>query len=205
MIRTTVINGVGSGILIDVDTRQFFVTAKHLFQAEDPPHSLRAPRQLDMHVKGRWVTYPVCKFGWRTDLDMAVIEFDWKVSMPPIELGTSDTWLGQDLVILGFPNGLFCDGPDDTLPIAGRAILSRIAQDSIMLIQCAAFHGFSGGPVVDMTDLSAPKVIGIISQYYAGPTPMKYAQGHDVPTGFVECVHMDIALDIIENQMLIIG
>lgn len=30
---------------------------------------------------------------------------------------------------------------------------------------------------------------------------MEYAQGFKVPTGFVRCVKMNVALDVIENRM----
>ena len=200
MIYTPGGGGIGSGILIDVNDQQFFVTAKHVFGPTGPTGRLSIPSQLSMHVKGKWVDYQICRLGV-SDADLAVVQFDWEVEMPPIQLGDEGTFLGQDLVILGFPTGLHINGPDDTIPIAGRGTLSKIGENGHILVQCNAFHGFSGGPVVSMTDPKLPLVIGIISRYHEGRTPMDYAAGHPVPTGFVVCVQMTEALDVIKNRM----
>lgn len=199
MIRN---RGIGSGILIDKDEKQFFVTAKHMVQASDAPDDLCSPSHLDMHMRGRWFRFPVSRFG-TAGTDLAVIEFEWIAEMHPIAIGSGGTVLGQDLIILGFPDGVHGEVDGDTLPIAGRATLSRLPTNTHdhFLIQCNAFHGFSGGPVVDMSNPQLPKVIGLISRYLSGKTPMEYASGHPVPTGFVQCVNIDQALDVIENGM----
>ncbi len=203
MIRT---RGVGSGILIDEDGKQFFVTAKHMFQAPEAPDRLCTPSHLDIHMRGRWIRFPVVRFG-TAETDLAVIDFDWNAPMHPVAIGADRTILGQDLVILGFPDGHHSEIEGDTVPMAGRATLSRVPTNTHdhFLIQCNAFHGFSGGPVVYMSNLLLPKVVGIISRYLEGKTPMQYAKGHPVPTGFVQCVKIDEALDVINNRMLAVA
>lgn len=197
MIRTS---GIGAGILIDINEQQFFVTAKHMFEPENAPGNVSTPLHLDMNVRGRWFSQPVIRFGV-SDADLAVLELDWDAPWHPITLGSDGVILAQDLFILGFPDGLYNVAFDvkDTMAIVGRATLSG-ANSDCLLIQCNAFHGFSGGPVVDMTT-TTPKVVGIISQYHSGRTPLQYANGHPVPTGFVECVPIEKALDVINNRM----
>lgn len=208
LCRTRMIRnrGTGSGILIDQGDQQFFVTAKHMFEREDAPDGPRTPSHIDMHMRGQWVRFPVARFG-TAETDLAVIDFEWIAPMHPIEIGPGVTALGQDLVILGFPDGVHGEVDGDTLPIAGRATLSRLPTitHDYFLIQGNAFHGFSGGPVVDMSNPELPKVIGIISRYLSGKTPMEYAKGHPVPTGFVKCAKMDEALDVIENRMQVVA
>lgn len=164
LCRTRMIcnRGIGSGILIDKDEKQFFVTAKHMVQASDAPDDLCSPSHLDMHMRGRWFRFPVSRFG-TAGTDLAVIEFEWIAEMHPIAIGSGGTVLGQDLIILGFPDGVHGEVDGDTLPIAGRATLSRLPTNThdYFLIQCNAFHGFSGGPVVDMSSPNCPRLSGL--------------------------------------------
>ena len=50
-----------------------------------------------------------------------------------------------------------------------------------------------------MSEGDVPLVIGVISEHDTETTKMEYAQGFKVPTGFVRCVKMNVALDVIEN------
>lgn len=156
---------LGTGILIDYNEQQFLVTSKHLCQSLDDSERLCEPIQLDMHAEGRWRTYPVQDYGWADD-DLAVIKLGLFAQLFPISLGFGQVTLGQEVFILGFPNRHAQVGPPpsyDTVPLVGRGTLSSLGGAEHFLVQCNAFHGFSGGPVVSMSEGDMPLVIGVIS------------------------------------------
>lgn len=187
-----------TGILIDRNEQQFLVTSKNLFQSFDSPDLLcEPPLQLDMHVDGQWQSITIEEYG-STPFDLAVLRLATPIPSLPISMGFRDVTLGQEVFFLGFPNGHPDIGPpleSDAVPLIGRGTLSNLGeQSSFFLMQCNAFRGFAGGPVVSMSNQDLPHVIGIVCDYDRWSDKPEDDIGLEVPTGFVMCLKMNVAL-----------
>jgi hypothetical protein len=163
----------GSGFTVDVDGRQYIITAKHVVSTVKDNDSIRVHR-LDgwkaVHVKVLRCDDPV---------DIAVLIPDKQVTLNyPLEPSAAGMQLGQDTYFLGYPFGeLFSDvnyekvGNHISIPFIKKAIWSASLQTSngsIIFLDGHNNPGFSGGPIV-FRDFGQSgyvmKVAGVISGY----------------------------------------
>ena len=196
-------NRHSTGILIDYDQEQFLVTSKSIFETQDPPHFIcEPPLQIEMHVNGEWQSFTIEEYGW-TQFDLAALRLSTRLHSPPISLGFREVTLGQEVFFLGFPNGHPNIGPppvSEAVPLVGRGTLSNLGeQSSFFLMQCNAFHGFAGGPVVSMSNQDLPHVIGVVCEYDRWTYKLEDDAGFEVPTGFVMCLKMNVALVAVQQ------
>jgi len=178
-ITTNIINRVfhikignkeGSGFAIEVDNRQYLITARHLVDG------LKDGDTIEIHHENKWKTVKVKPFFPQIkEVDVAVLVLPVQIAPPlPIDLSLSGLVLAQDMYFLGFPYGLFMEGrPIDNffpLPFVKKGICSGMAkapQDySVVFIDGYNNPGFSGGPIVFIdTQTKKLKIGGVVSAY----------------------------------------
>lgn len=158
-VRTNIITRVfrieygaksGSSFTIDVDDRQYLITAKHLVPGIQEGDSIRLLRRKDT-----WVTLEVkLIFCDSPDVDIVALALPEQISPSfPVVPTMDGIFLGQDVFFLGFPYGLatYQDGWSP-IPFVKKGILSMIDRSSddrvILHIDGLGNPGFSGGPVV---------------------------------------------------------
>jgi S1-C subfamily serine protease len=162
-------NSTGTCFTIDVDNKQYIVTAKHLVE------NISAQSTVDMFYDEQWKKIDITLIGHgQNDIDISVLSTDFQLSptlpLPPTSAGII---YGQDVYFLGFPYGMFSQ-PGDIMrnfpmPFVKKAILSNIsAINNVQIFSLDGQNnpGFSGGPVVFKSlDSNDYKVAAVISGY----------------------------------------
>ena len=136
----------GSCFTIDVDNRQYIVTARHVVESFTGQGTIRI-----MHEQ-QWKELQVKLIGHGADhIDISVLSADFLIS-PAVSLTLTATGLifAQDVYFLGFPYNLAGDETGSLvnrnfpLPLAKKAIVSQISKTHIFL-DGYNNPGFSGG------------------------------------------------------------
>ena len=169
---------VATGFVIDVDARQYLVTAKH-FVPNAVDHIA-----LDLLHDGIWKTIDAKLVGHAPGkIDITVL------TLPQIMVGSDHVLLpdmggmilGQEAFFLGFPYGLFGQIGDLNsnypVPFVKRATVSSVSVSengpAIVFLDGHNNKGFSGGPVIfKENDLGNFKVAAVISGYRFSNEPI---------------------------------
>jgi S1-C subfamily serine protease len=159
-------NQAGTCFAIDVEDKQYLVTAAHLLA----PNKEQNPQPLIMHDK-QWKAVPCSFLGCAPNsIDIAVFALENRVADSDLKLipTSLNTYLSQDIYFLGFPYGLRCDlgaaNADFPIPLVRKGCLAKIAtpDQDFMILDARNNPGFSGGPVIFLTE-GKIGVAGVIS------------------------------------------
>ena len=215
-IRTT--EAFGTGFTIELDDRQYFVTAKHVLGDVLPATIGILSGQLT------WEEIPVSVIGQTNDqVDVAVLTADRQLAEPSkLKVGVSNVGMGQEIRFLGFPLGLemieiplIRQGP---LPLIKAGTLSGVRHfqqgSSIMelIIDAAGNPGYSGGPVVlprvgnsDKDGVVTWHIAGVITSRIAERVPVHNHAGNAIgfvpmDAGIVRATSIDAAKEVIRSN-----
>ena len=156
----------GTCFTIDVDGRQYIVTARHVVDG------IQGKDSIDLYHEGIWKMLPT-KIAWlsQSEQDIAILSPEIQVSPThPLEPSSAGMVLGQDVYFCGYPYGLNIEvDPDKNrgfpLPLVKKGVISGMFEE-YMLIDAINNPGFSGGPVVfAMPQSNSFRVAGVISGY----------------------------------------
>jgi len=193
---------------LDVDGRQYIVTARHVVPNAADTLLVR------VHYNRQWQDLQCQVVGLATgEVDIAVLAPPHQLSPAHIfEPTTREMYLSQDAYFLGFPYGLHSEvgeiNGNFPLPLVKKACVSMlafgVAETKLMLLDGHNNPGFSGGPVVyaPPSQLAATRVAGVISGYhhhwesvYLGDdkTDLKYKYN----TGIIVVYSIDYAIELI--------
>ena len=197
-------NKAGTCFTIDVEGRQYLITAKHLVQ------SIQKPYVVQIYRDDEWKDLHVDLVGHGAKcVDLTVLAAGWQISPPhPLEPTIAGLGLGQDVLFLGFPYGIASDSGNINnrfpFPLVKKGIVSALFQDDAndLLLDGHNNPGFSGGPVVYEDTEGALKVAGVVSGYLSKPEPVYDKQGatvlqHNYNTGIVRVTSIMHAVDLI--------
>lgn len=165
--------GTASAFTIEVDGRQYIITAKHAVA------SLPEEASIEYERANKWVRLPVHIYKCEDPTDIAVLVPPYQVTTAfnfPFESGKIS--YGQDTFFLGFPYGITLNGTNvnGTLPMpfvkkaiySGTVPLAADKHSILLLLDGFNNPGFSGGPVVYKDPFSSSldyNVIGVISGF----------------------------------------
>ena len=195
---------LGTGFAIELDKKEYLVTARHL------AGSLDDDCRIEVFKNGDWSQLPVAVVGHTTgNVDISVLAPSKRLTpLSPLPLTTSTSGLvyGQDAYFLGFPYEIltrFIFGQEGyPLPLVKGVIISAFDQP-VFLLDGHNNPGFSGGPVVfrppGKTDL---QVAAVISGYKAEMQPILNNR-EESPLSFVSNTGIIVAYDIAEAITLI--
>jgi hypothetical protein len=163
-------NSMGTCFTIDIDNKQYVVTAKHIV------NGLAGNGIIELLHDNTWKACNCKLIGHSVDADVSVLAFiDTTIEGQYLEATARNMAYGQDLYFLGFPYGFKFDVDQATnrgfpFPLVKKGIastLSTTAQPQHFLIDGHNNSGFSGGPVVFRPFGTGDfQVGGIISGYY---------------------------------------
>lgn len=205
---------VATCFTIDVDARQFLVTARHVIP------SVEDNVRIEIYHESRWKTVP-CKVVGYTDDEVDIIVLAPAEQLTPKHplLPTVDGLiLGQDVYFLGFPYNLHLELYDANLylpmPLVKKACVSLLSfgqgEPRRMLLDGHNNRGFSGGPVLFYPNGDSSgdiRVAGVISGfvstsekvfYQENATPLHYIYN----TGIIRAFPIIYALEIIHDNPL---
>ena len=164
----------GTAFTLDVESRQYLVTAKHLV------HDM--PRDTDIGLFGNseWHPLTVKLVGHcRDGVDISILSPSSRLTPPNLHLdANSDGAIyGQDVYFLGFPydyvSRIAFTDRGYPLPFVKKATLSLFDKE-LFLLDGQNNPGFSGGPVVfqSINEGNRLKVAAVISGYRAVHEPV---------------------------------
>ena len=209
-------NDGGTAFTIEIDQKQYIVTAKHILVGELPP-------EIDIQLD-EWITVPVDMVGMGSDeQDVLVLATDRKISeVFPLDEGTEGLMLGQEVRFLGyFPRVRTSPLPGYKkrgAPLVMSGIVSGFhfevdaGGSPSLWIDGHNNRGFSGGPVV-FQPAQAPsqeecrwKIAGVISGYVNAPVEVRTISGNNTAAvaisnaGVLRAIPIRIVRELIDRN-----
>jgi hypothetical protein len=176
--------GRGTMFSIDVDGREYWITAKHIITgAEHPPYgSVDTMRPVSLKVldpsanEEHWLTIMFSVVDAGKDIDVVALaapKILLRNPLPNASVEMKGVTLGGDCEFLGFPFGggwraTFENGQGYWLPYVKHCTISSIPGNSVLILDGINNHGFSGGPVLYQTGANQ-QIVGVISGYVQEP------------------------------------
>ena len=160
----------GTAFMLDIDGRQYIITAKHLVQESIDP--------LHLFWGGKWQLLPVGLIGHcEGETDISVLYTNQNIPKTVYPEGgglgiETDLKLGEDVLFYGFPHGMNTPlgSGRGHVPLVKRGIVSGFfgaplgSGEESLLIDGHNNPGFSGGPVVSTRSRNY-KAAGVIASY----------------------------------------
>lgn len=167
-------NASGTCFVVDVDNRQYLITARHVI-SQTPFDG-----KLEIFSKGSWHSIKAHLILPRNEeTDVAALAPE-NIIMSKVEfpLGAAGVVLGQKVYFLGYPFGLASRSRqrDDFIPFVKAGILSAIdGRDKSGIVVYVDGHnnpGFSGGPVIfsNLNHGNTLQIASVISGYRNQPS-----------------------------------
>jgi hypothetical protein len=183
-------SGKGTAFSMDIDGRQYLITAKHVVEGLTGKHT------ISFRDKEAWSPIEVTVYPCADPVDVAVLVPPRVLTTNiPLEPATAAKAIAtQEVYFVGFPFGSSAGDHSPIwgsrpIPLAKHGILSTIVIDGVIRVDAYNNPGFSGAPIVfrDLYDrASTPTfyVLGVVKGYYpelthvTNPEPVK--QGEDL-------------------------
>ena len=206
----------GTAFTIEIDQKQYIVTAKHILVGDMPP-------EIDIQLD-EWITVPVDLVGMGSDeQDVLVLATDRKISeVFAFDEGTEGLMLGQEVRFLGyFPRVQTSPLPGYKkrgAPLVMSGIVSGFHFEAdaggspSLWIDGHNNRGFSGGPVV-FQPAQAPsrkecrwKIAGVISGYVNAPVEVRTISGKNTTAvaisnaGLLRAIPIRIVKELIDRN-----
>ena len=197
---------VGTGFTVDIDRKQYLVTARHVVQ------SFGVTAGLEVFGNGVWSPTPARLVAHGAGaIDVSVLSPAQPMSPPdlPVIVSSDGIAYGQEVYFLGFPYGVLSQvvfgDVDHPLPLVKRALLSSFVRE-VYLLDGHNNPGFSGGPVVFGHGGAIPNSIAaIVSGYRFAPEPVFLDQTetsltYRYNTGIIISYKIETALALIRSN-----
>ena len=178
----------GTCFTINIDNKQYMITARHLFMYKDEQKNYWEFRgkSIDIKFNRQWNAIPIKIIGHCTQrIDISVLTAQIQIPLlGGYEFPTqpNDIWYGDEMYFFGFPHGREADiGANIPFPILKSAKVSEGNPD-YLLLDGHNNSGFSGGPVVYKRPRLVEQKDGAIAMR-TGPNPLRFA---GVVSGYFE-------------------
>ena len=201
-----------TGFTIEVDRRQYLITARHLLPS--PP----SKGVVEIFRDSKWekLDFRLVQVEPAT-VDIAALALTEQLpSLLPVVLGFKNVALSQAVFFVGFPFGLSIDGrvfnKGFPIPLVKHGIISSIdtRRGDPFLVDGVNNPGFSGGPVVCVEgaftpEIIGPKIIGVVSAYTATQEPVYQGKTKTdltvkANTGLLVAFPIDYAIEAIKKN-----
>jgi len=192
--------GRGSTFSLDVDGREYWITAKHILTgARHPPYGTVSGGSVllkildpDASQGERWLSVRFLAIDPGKDIDIVVLAPPTpllKLPIPSLPAESVGILLGGDCEFLGFPYGggwraSFANGQFFWMPFVKHCNVSAMPSDvaqRIWVLDGINNEGFSGGPVIFKTG-TEQKVLGVVSGYHLEPAEVVSSAAGRPPT-----------------------
>jgi len=198
----------GTGFTIEVDNREYLITAKHVIGSSAPSGT------IEIFHDNKWVSGPYRLIQVEPEaVDIAVLALDQQLgAVLPVTLGMKGAFLSETVFFVGFPYGLSIEGgvvnSGYPLPLVKHGIIAAFfnQEGRPFIIDVINNPGFSGGPVVIAQNPQNPNIIGVVSGYRASVEPV-FQQGQKNPdlsvqtnTGLLIAFEIDYAVKAIQKN-----
>ena len=120
-----------------------------------------------------------------------------------------DLRISDDILLVGFPTSLYMEGAkffDINRPLLRKGIIAGINEkDNTFIIDCPAYYGNSGGPVLDSSDKNNLKLIGLVSRYIPFVTEWRnnrersFLREEFSNSGYAVCIPLDSVIKLLKK------
>lgn len=189
--------GRGSTFSLDVDQREYWITAKHILTgAEHPPYGSVTSKAVALRILNpggqgeQWLTVNFSVIDTGDDIDIVILappEPLLSNPLPSVSVGSGGLLLGGDCEFLGFPYGggwraNFGNGQSFWMPFVKHCNVSAIpsGEPRIWVLDGINNVGFSGGPVIFKAG-PEQTILGVVSGYHVEPTDVVSSTVKKVP------------------------
>jgi hypothetical protein len=174
----------GTAFTLEVNGKEYLVTARHLLNESCDQHSVKLFRD------SKWVELEIRGLEFAGgNMDIAVLRVAERLTPEGLELQPTEAELvlGQDVLILGFPDHMYEDVGLHMrglpCPLVKRGVASNLGMGDPqeLLVDLLSNLGFSCGPVVfsPMNRPSVFRVAGVISGFKTYREPFMDSSGAD--------------------------
>jgi len=171
-------NKYGTCFVIDVDNKQYIITAKHIIGEISDNEKIKIYSEIN---GAKWQNFKV-KPIYHDDEDIDIIALATDSLITPkvsFEVSGGSIGLGQDVFFLGFPYAFDKNIGEKILrnfPFVKKGIFSLVTQTNngnpIFFIDAHNNQGFSGGPVIFSTTNNNLSILAVISGFISKPRPI---------------------------------
>ncbi len=179
----------GTTFSLDVDQREYWVTAKHILTgAKKPPYGSVTTNSVSLKIldpsaqngrEQRWLSVDFSVIDPGKDIDIVVLAPHapfMKYPPPSVPADSVGIVLGGDCEFLGFPygggwRGTFANGQSYWMPFIKHCTVSASPEEGlfkIWVLDGINNEGFSGGPVIFNTG-DNQKIFAVVSGYHQEP------------------------------------
>jgi len=172
----------GTCFVIDVDNRQYIITARHIC------HNIKDGDTIQLYINQEWYDVAIKPLFPKSDtVDIVALAAN-RLIMPKMEfdIGVENLMLGQDVYFLGFPFldfklGSKFNGSVTTLfPFVKKGICSALPGEGIIYLDGHNNPGFSGGPVIFSNYFKNHlQIAGVVSGYKNNDNPVMIKEIED--------------------------
>jgi hypothetical protein len=221
--------GRGTIFMLDIDRREYWITAKHLLNGATDPHHVGTIKKPEAVLKmlnptgqgEEWIAARFTVIDPGNDIDIVVLappEPLLKTQLDSIRIGAAT--LGAGCGFLGFPYGAayrakYKQHGTIWLPFVKRCSVAAIIDEPrrIWVLEGINSSGFAGGPVFTGTS-SGLTLFGVVSYFGTDPLdvlpenpavkpdPSHTNQRANVNPGFFVAHNIQYALDAIQRNPL---
>jgi hypothetical protein len=217
----------GTIFSIDIDEREYWVTAKHIVTgAKHPPFGTVDSKTVKLNILPQsesnkdWIPITFTVIDPGKDVDIVVLAPEksllGKNTIQSVKVASTGTIYGGECEFVGFPfgsswTGKYEKGEMIRLPFVKHCTISAqiISPQRVWVLDGINNEGFSGGPVVFQTGPSQ-QIIGVISGFWREPievVPLEEPQGQAHPkeaalanAGFIFAFDMTPAIEAIKKN-----
>lgn len=186
VLRIKTPTDTGSAFTIEVDGKQYLITARHLLEG------FGTEGEVDLWMEGRWSRVRVrAIYPAKETVDIAALDPGRPVTVTfPLEPTAVGLTLGQQVYFLGYPYGLGTQEPAlpgfGEIPFLKGGILSamdsRDPEANLLYLDGHNNPGFSGGPIVFWHSESRRfRVAGVVRGYRNEALPVLKKKNLDDP------------------------
>lgn len=188
VLRLKTATSTGSAFTIEVDEKQYLITARHLLKG------FGSEGEVELWIEGRWTKRKArAIYPSKEIVDIAALDLGGPVTVTfPLEPSSGGMTLGQQVYFLGYPYGLGTSTSVADLPGFGEipflksgivsALDDRDPEANLLYLDGQDNPGFSGGPIVFWHSGSASfRVAGVVRGYQNEALPVLKKKKLDDP------------------------
>jgi hypothetical protein len=190
----------GTVFSIDVDGREYWITAKHILTgAIHPPYGTVKAEKVNLKILNpvaageQWIEREFEIIDTGADIDEVVLVSTsplLSTALPSVQTTSDSVGIGADCSFVGFPFGggwraNFGGGQSSWMPFTKHCTVSALQAEpqKIWVLDGLNNAGFSGGPVLIRTGLDQ-RIFAVVSGYITEPTAVITAKAQrSPPTG----------------------
>jgi S1-C subfamily serine protease len=188
VLRIKTATDTGSAFTIEVDDKQYLITARHLLDG------FGAEGEIELWLEGRWSKLKArAIYPSKAAVDIAALDLGRPVTITfPLVPSSGGLTLGQQAYFLGYPHGLGTSRAEPfprgfgELPFLKGGIVSAVddrdLEAMVLYLDGHNNPGFSGGPIVFWHPGSSSfRVAGVVRGYRNEALPVLKRKDLDTP------------------------